>query len=165
MSPQSGSTYRIDDPRGTVPGGGVDSGPEVEEDDGSDATASQVVLRVLGWLNDADVASDDPHAEGTGDGTDEKKLSSSELIDEEEKPDKGHNGLDNTEDTSHQVDSVALNTDAGENGRGVVVNGVDTGAVLPEEQHAAQEQAPLQIGTGTKGLEGLPEAESNSGLG
>lgn len=51
-----------------------------------------------------------------------------------------------------------------ENGRRVVVDGVDTGAVLPEEEHATNEETPLKLGTGTERLEWLPESESDSVL-
>ena len=32
-------TYRVDDPRSTVPGRGVDGGPQVEEENSHDASA------------------------------------------------------------------------------------------------------------------------------
>ena len=48
-----------------------------------------------------------------------------------------------------------------ENSGRVVVNGVDTRSVLPEEQHAAQEQAVHDLVVGVSSLEGLPEAKTN----
>lgn len=53
----------------------------------------------------------------------------------------GNNSLDNSKDTSGQEAGVCTSdTDALENCRAVVVDGVDTGSVLPEEKHASQEE-------------------------
>lgn len=151
---KSADTYRVDDPRGTVPGRSVHGGPQVEEENRHDTSTSQVVGGVLLWLNDIYVCTDDPHADGAGDTTDQQKLPSSELVDKEEQPHKGHDGLNHTEHAGQQVDSVLLDADtlitglatswmadislAGlwtmrengkvaylENGRGVVVDGID----------------------------------------
>ena len=81
---KSRNTYRVDDPRCTVPSGRIDGSPQVEEDNSSIATTSQVVLRILCRVNDIDICTDNPHANRTSDTTDEEKLSSSELIDKEE---------------------------------------------------------------------------------
>lgn len=120
-----------------------------------------MILGVLGRVNHVNVGANDPHADGTTNGTAEQELSAAELVDQEQQPDKGCDGLDDTKDTSHQVYGVGSDTDAAEDGRRVVVDGVDTRTVLPEEKHAADEETPLQLGAGAKGLEGLPEAEAN----
>lgn len=51
-----------------------------------------------------------------------------------------------------------------ENGRRVVVNSVDTRAVLPEKEHAAQHKTVHDALVGSEGLEGLPETNTNSTL-
>lgn len=102
--------FGVDDPGSTVPGGGVDRGPEVEEEDSGNTTSVQGGDVVLCWLNNVDVGTDDPHTERTCDGTNEQKLAATELIDQEQQPNNSHNSLDDTEDTSHNVDSVCLNT-------------------------------------------------------
>lgn len=104
--------FRIDDPGGTVPGRSVDSSPEVkEEDSGNTATVEGAGGVVLG-CDHVDISTNDPHADGTGDTTNKQKVPATELIDKEQQPDERHNGLDHTEDTGHQVDSVRLDTNA-----------------------------------------------------
>ena len=71
-----------------------------------------MIGRVILGCNNVDISTNDPHADGAGDTTDEKKVPPTELIDKEKQPDKRHDSLDNTEDTSHQVDSVRLDTNA-----------------------------------------------------
>lgn len=51
-----------------------------------------------------------------------------------------------------------------EDSRRVVVDGINTRAVLPKEQHTSQEQAPHYVRALTKRLEGLPEAEAHDSL-
>lgn len=51
-----------------------------------------------------------------------------------------------------------------EDSRRVVVDGIDTRAVLPEEKHTSQEQTPHHVRALGKCLERLPEAETNNGL-
>lgn len=50
-----------------------------------------------------------------------------------------------------------------ENGGGVVVDGIDTRSVLPEEKHTSQEQTVAEERPGAKSLEGLPESHANGG--
>jgi hypothetical protein len=106
-------THGVDDPGGTVPGGGVDSSPEVEEEDSGNTTTIQVRARVVFGLDDTNVGTDDPHTDRAGDTTDKEKVSASELINKEQKPHERHDSLDNTEDTGHKVDSVGVDTDLG----------------------------------------------------
>ena len=51
-----------------------------------------------------------------------------------------------------------------EDSRRVVVDGVDTRTILPEEEHASQEQTPHQVRALSKCLEGLPEPNTHGGL-
>lgn len=155
-------TYRVDDPRGTVPSGGIDSSPQVEEEDGSNTSTIQVVLGVFCRTDNVDVGTNSIHAGGSADGTTEEELTTSELINQKEQPDNGEDSLDDTKDTIENTLSVASNTKTGEDSRAVVVDGVDTGRVLPEEQHATQEEAVLQARRLEDSLEGLPEAQTNS---
>lgn len=154
-------TYRVDDPRCAVPRRSVDSRPQVEEKDGRDAAVLKVVCRVVGRVDDVDVCANDPHADRPCDSSDEQQLPSSQLIDQKQEPDECHDGLDNAEQTCQQVHRVGLDTktlhtllaSAGELMFGhllprrripahleycgrVVVDRVDAGPVLPEEQHA-----------------------------
>lgn len=48
-----------------------------------------------------------------------------------------------------------------EDSRGVVVDGVNAGTVLPEEKHATQEQTPHDTLVATGRLEWLPEANTD----
>lgn len=41
---------RVEDPWGTVPGGGVESGPEVEEEDGGSTTGAELARLVRSWV-------------------------------------------------------------------------------------------------------------------
>lgn len=50
-----------------------------------------------------------------------------------------------------------------EDGGGVVVDGIDTRTILPEEEHASQEQTVAEERAGAKSLEGLPESHTNGG--
>lgn len=105
-------TYRVDDPRCTIPGGRVNSRPEVEEHNSSDTTASQMVLWIFGRVDDVDVCAQNPHADGACDTTDQKQLASTKLINQEQKPDESHDGFDDAKDTRHYVDCITLNTNA-----------------------------------------------------
>lgn len=69
-----------------------------------------MVGRVVFGCNHVDISTNDPHANGAGDTTYKKQVPPTELIDKEQQPYKGHDGLDDTEDTSHQIDSIRLNT-------------------------------------------------------
>ena len=119
---------------------------------------------MLGRLDDVDVGTDDPHANGSSDSTNEQQLSATKLVNQEEQPDDGHESLDDTENTSQDVDSVGLDTEGLEDGGRVVVDGVDTGSVLPEEEHATQEQTVAEKRAVLESLEGLEEAHTNSSL-
>lgn len=51
-----------------------------------------------------------------------------------------------------------------EDGGRVVVDGVDARSVLPEEEHASEEQSPHHVRAGSESLEGLPESNTDSRL-
>jgi hypothetical protein len=106
-------TYGVDDPRGTVPGRGVDGSPEIEEEDSRDTTAVEVRTGVVFGLDDTNVGTNNPHTDRSGDTTNKEKVPSSELIDQEQEPHKRHNSLNHTENTGHKVDSVGVDTDLG----------------------------------------------------
>ena len=56
--------YGVDDPRGTVPRGRVEGCPEIEEKDGSNATAVELrALWVILGLCDLDVPAHDPQTD------------------------------------------------------------------------------------------------------
>jgi len=73
-------TYRVDHPWGAVPRRGVHGCPDIEEDNRCYAAARQMVLRILGRLDNTDVRADRPHAKRANDGTQEQELPSSKLI-------------------------------------------------------------------------------------
>lgn len=77
-----------------------------------------MILGVLRRLDDADIRADDPHADGAGDGTNQQKLASSKLIDQEQQPDEGHDSLDDTENAGHQVHGIRINANTLENDNG-----------------------------------------------
>lgn len=83
------------------------------------------------------------------------------MVDKEQQPDDGQDSLHNTEDTRGKETGVgALDTDALEDGGTVVVDGVDTRAVLPEEEHASEEESPEDLGL-PQSAKWLPETSTN----
>lgn len=154
--------FRVENPGGTVPGWGVEDGPEIEEEHGCDAAAVHVGLRVRGGVGDLDVGTDDPETDGTTKSTDQEQVATTDTVNQVQKPDKGNDSLDDTEDTGGEHASVGTSdTNALEDGRGVVVDGVDTRAVLPEKEHASQEQAVHDFFVGGSSPEGLPEPKAD----
>lgn len=115
-------------------------------------------------MSTKEVATNDPHADRTTKGTTHEKLATTKFVNEEEEPDDGEDGLDNTEDTGGKESSVgSADTDGLEDSGGVVVDGVDTGAVLPEEEHTTEEESPLNLVVTSDSLEGLPESKTDGG--
>lgn len=101
-----------------------------------------VVLR----LRNGDVSSDVPQANTATDGSDHQKTSSTILIDKENKVDEREYSLDDTKEPSSEQRGVgASDTNGLEDGWRVVVDGVDTRSVLPEEERASEEEAPLDL--------------------
>ncbi len=84
------------------------------------------------------------------------------MVDEVEQPDEGDDGLDNTENTGGEKTGVSAgDTNTLKDSRAVVVDGVDPRAVLPQEQHRAEEETVEDALVGPGGLEGPPEAETD----
>ena len=111
---------------------------------------------------DLDVRADDPHADRATSSADHKKLGAAEVVDEIHEPDESDNSLDNTEETGGEETSVGTSdTNRLEDGGRVVVDGVDTGAVLPEEEHTTEEETVLDLAL-LDSLEGSPEARADN---
>lgn len=120
---------RVDDPGGAVPRGGVEGGPEVEEEDGGDAARVEAVLGVVLRVGDLDVAADEVHAEAAADGAAHEQDAAAHVVDEPEDPDEGEDRLDDAEDARGEEGRVgACDADAAEDGGAVVVDGVNSGA-------------------------------------
>lgn len=98
--------YRVEDPGGSVPGGGIEDGPKVEEEHGCDTAAAEAVAFIVLWLGDLDVRTDNPETDGTTCGTDEEKVTATDVVDQPEEPNEGYNGLYNTEDTGGKETGV-----------------------------------------------------------
>lgn len=114
--------FGVDDPRGTVPRWRVEGCPQVlsnsqnlhgfanmmvayEEEHGSNATAAQAAGG-LRHIPSGNVATDNPHADGTASSTNDEQVPSSEVVNEEEHPHKGQDSLDDAKDTSGEEASV-----------------------------------------------------------
>lgn len=155
---------RVDDPGCAVPGWRVERRPQVEEEDGCDTAPVEVVALVVGRVHDFDVCTHNPHADGSAGGTDQQQQPAADVVDKVQQPDDCHYSLDHAEDARGQkAGAVAFQPDALEHGRAVVVDGVDAGPVLPEEEHATEEQ-PVQDTLVRPGfLERPPEAKPDRG--
>lgn len=112
------------------------------------------------------VGSNDEHADCTTSGTDHQKLPATKVIDQKQDPDEGHDGLDHSEDASGEERSTgAANANGCEHFRRVVVDSVDSGAVLPHKHDGTEEKTPLDLTIPRGCPEGLPEALTDgSGL-
>lgn len=55
-----------------------------------------------GRFCNSDVSADVPHADGASNSTKHEKEATAELVNKEEEPDQGDDGLDNTKDTGRQ---------------------------------------------------------------
>lgn len=100
------STYRVENPWGTVPGRGVEDGPQVEEEHSGNTTTVHLGLGVLGRLGDLDVCADNPQADGATSGTDQEQVTATDAINEVQQPHEGDDSLDDTEDTGSQKGGV-----------------------------------------------------------
>jgi len=119
----------------------------------------------MGWVCNLDVRSDVIEAEGTAEGTEHEEVSSTEVVDEEEEPDDGYEGLDNAEDTGSEERGIcARDTNRFEDSWRVVVDGVNSGGILPEEEGAAEEETIGNFPVIDEGSKWLPESESNSSV-
>lgn len=107
-----------------------------------------------------DESGNDEHADTTAKGTNEEKVATTKGVDEKEDPNEGHDGLDDTEDACGKEASAGSgDTERLEDGGRVVVDGVDTRSVLPQEEHGAEEETPPNLGL-AEGLERLPETDT-----
>jgi hypothetical protein len=120
-----------------------------------------MVSRVLLRPNNVDISADHPHANGADDSTAKQEIATAQLVDQEKKPHKSHDGLDDAKDTRHPADIALRDTDALEDSRAVVVDCVNARSILPEEEHASEEEAVQDRLASGNGLEGLPETDSN----
>ena len=113
---------------------------------------------------DLDVGADNPETDGASEGTPEKQLATADVVDQEEQPDNRYRSLDDTENPGHDLVHGPGDTNTLEHRGTVVVDGVDTGAILPEEEHESQEQSPHHPGIRGGRLEWLPETSADLGL-
>lgn len=98
-----------------------------------------------------------PHASTTTDTTHDQKRATTPVVNHPHEPDDSQDRLDHTKETRGQETSVGTgDAQAPEHGRAVVVDGVDAGPVLPHEEQAAEDEAPLHA-PGLEGGKGLPE--------
>jgi len=104
-------TYRVKDPRSTVPGWGIKDGPQVKEKHGHDTTAIHLWLGVIFRVCDLDIRTDNPHADGATNRTDQKKITATDAINQIQQPNKSDNCLDYAKDTGGEQTVVSLNTD------------------------------------------------------
>ena len=105
---------RVYDPRSTIPRGSVKGTPEVEEEDGSIATRGERLgnsCRSCGSIDErtGKVASKDGHTDSTANSSNEQQVTTAELIDQEEQPDKRKDSLDNTKQASSKERGVSAN--------------------------------------------------------
>jgi hypothetical protein len=127
--------FTVDDPGGTVPRGSVEGGPQVEEEDGRDTAGREAFGSVVDGIGDGNVATDIPEAQRATNSTNEQHGPTAEVVDEDGDPNKSENSLDDTEDTGGEETGVgAADAEGAEDGGGIVVDGVDARAVLPEEE-------------------------------
>ena len=149
----------VDDPGCAVPRRCVEDGPQVEEEDRGNTARGQRGGGVGVDTSVENVTTDDPHANRATDGTDHQELSASEVIDEDQNPDDGEDGLDHTEDTGGQVDGIlGLNAHRPEHIGAVIVDSVNSGEVLQDEQRMAKEESPSGLRVLESLLDRLEEA-------
>lgn len=85
-------------------------------------------------LSNGNVCSDVVEADCTTKGAEHEKIAAAQSVDEEEEPDDGYSSFDNTEDSSGEETRICSSYANGfEDGRGIVVDRVDTRGVLPEK--------------------------------
>lgn len=91
---------RVEDPRSTIPRGRVRRGPQVEKGHGADPARGQRSARLGSqpWLGEGNIAANVPHAQRAGNAAEHEQFATSELVDQEEKPEDSHDCLDDTED-------------------------------------------------------------------
>jgi hypothetical protein len=122
----------------------VSTYPEIEEENCGSSRAAQLSTTAFDAGN-LDVSSNPPHAQASTYSAIHEQLGSAQAIDEEEKPDDCQNGLYNAEDTGRQETCVrADNANGFEDSWAVVVDGIDSAAILPHEEGRSKEETPLK---------------------
>jgi hypothetical protein len=104
--PISGDAYRVENPRGTIPGRSIEDGPQIKEEHGRNTTAAQAVGGVLLGLSNLDVCAHDPQADRTTCSTDQQQVTATDVVDQPKQPDESHYGLHHTEDSGGEQTSV-----------------------------------------------------------
>ena len=107
-------------------------------------------------LSNGNVCSVVVEAESTAKSSEHEMVAAAQSVDEEEEPDDGYGGFDNTKDSGGEETGIRSSyADRFEDGGGVVVDCVDAGGVLPEEEGAAEEEAVCYFAVIPEGLEWL----------
>lgn len=113
-------------------------------------------------VGDLDVCTDIVEAESTPESTEHEEVSSTKVVDEEEEPDDGYQCLDDTEDAGGEERGVcAGDTNGFEDCGGVVVDGVDAGRILPEEEGTAKKESVADFAIVHECSEWLPESKTD----
>lgn len=88
------------------------------------------------------------------------------MVNQIEQPENGDGGFDNAKDAGGEQRGIGpSNADGLEHGGRIVVDRVDAGAVLPQEEGTTEEEAVEHAAVVENGLEGLPETKTDgSGL-
>lgn len=114
---------------------------------------------------DGDVGADVVKTDSSSEGTVYEEISTTEVVDEEKEPDECDDCFDYTEDTSGEERAVCTDdTDFLENSWGVIVDGVDSGCVLPEEERATEGETIHDFAVVGESFEWLPETKSDGGM-
>lgn len=81
----------------------------------------------IGGSGNFDIGGDEVHAEGATGSTNHEKIATTQIIDEDQKPDESQSSLDHAKDASGKEASVgASDAETLENGGAVVVDCIDT---------------------------------------
>ena len=72
--------YRVEDPRGTVPGWSIEDRPQVKEEHGCDTTAAQGLSWVILGFGSLDVRADNPQTYGTTCCANQQQVTATDLI-------------------------------------------------------------------------------------
>ena len=92
----------------------------------------------MSWICDLDVCADIIQTNRSSESSVHEEVPATETINEEEEPDDCHDCFDDAENAGGKKRGVcACDADGFEDCGGVVVDSVDAGCVLPEEERAA----------------------------
>lgn len=112
LATETSVTHRVENPWSTIPGRGIEDGPQVEEEHGHDTATIHVRLGVVLWICDLDVCADDPHTNGTTERTDQKQVTTTNVVDKIQQPHEGDHSLDYAKDTGCEQTVVSLDTNS-----------------------------------------------------